>query len=163
MDYPTSSTHLSEIISEDKVIKDEFVVSDTRYSDQPSRRLMIVKNNFKYIFDKKTGTEELYDIDVDPKENVNLLIDRWKDVDRKTFYKLDEIYFYSNWDNAKLAYEQLSEYKNKIWVKGSYVRGKAISAKKIFNRVGILNYLKWSIFNRNNSKQKGRWQSKVKQ
>ena len=95
VDYPTSSTHLSEIISEDKVIKDEFVVSDTRYSDQPSRRAMIVKNNFKYIFDKKTGTEELYDIDVDPKENVNLLIDRWKDIDRKTFYKLDEIYFYS--------------------------------------------------------------------
>ena len=69
------------------------------------------------------------------------MIDFWKDIDRKSFYRLDEVYYYPDWEAANIAYKRLSSIKKQIWVQGSYLKGKAITTKKIFNRIGIINYL----------------------
>lgn len=116
---PISAVQLKNIILDKKVYPQEFVYSDTQYYLQPNRKLMIRKGDYKYIYNKKSKSEELYDLGFDPNENVNLLRSLVREPDRKVFYHLNEVYYYPGWDAAEIAYQELKKEKDRIWRSGS--------------------------------------------
>lgn len=121
INYPTSNVQLKEIILNKKIEKREYIFSDSQYYMQENRRLAIIKDNYKYIYNKKDRTEELYDIDFDPTENVNLLSVRWYDQNRMRYYYTKEIYYYPYRDKIPIIYEELKQQKDKIWKTGKYL------------------------------------------
>lgn len=116
---PISSVQLKNIILDKKVYPQEFVYGDTQYYLQPNRKLMIRKGNYKYIYNKKSRSEELYDLQFDPNENVNLLRNLVREPDRKVNYHLNEVYYYPMWDAAEIAYHELKKEKDRIWRTGN--------------------------------------------
>ena len=94
IDYPVGQSQLKDIILSRELDKREFIYSDTQYYEQSNRKLMIMKDSYKYIYNKIDGSEELYDLASDPRENINLLVSDWPDFDRNSSYRLDEIIFY---------------------------------------------------------------------
>lgn len=121
---PISSIQLNNIILEDRIYPQEYVYSDTQYYEQPLRRLMIRKSDFKYIYNKKDKTEELYDLRYDPDENINLLIKERREPDRRLIYLLNQIYYYPRWDEADKAYLELKEEKDRIWRSSNRLLGR---------------------------------------
>ncbi len=93
----------------------EFIFIDTQYYKQPNRKLAIIHNNFKYIYNKATKMEELYDLSYDPFENCNLIYEYQFDSDRQAITPLKELYFYPKWDNIDRERKVLREKKDSIW------------------------------------------------
>ncbi len=155
VDTPLSNIQLKNIIFENKIKPQEFVIADSRYYIQDDRRLMVRKANYKYIYNKKYGTEELYDLSFDPNENVNLLIEKIYDRNRDKFYFLEEIYYYPDWETAKIFYKELKNKKNEIWKQGSFFK----ESLYLINNIRKRGF--GSIKRRftNLAKTKGRWAS----
>ena len=106
---------------------------------------MIMKDDYKYIYNKKDNSEELYDLNFDANENVNLLVKLWPDYDRNSSYKLDEVVFYPSWDDAKEYYNLLKSEKNKIWRIGNFLHeysGGLRSRLNLVKKVGVFNAFK---------------------
>jgi len=161
IEQPISGIQLKNIILENKIYPQKFVYSDTQYYHQPFRRLMIRKGDFKYIYNKKNKSEELYDLKYDPHEDVNLLMNRVIEIHRKTIYYLGEVYYYPRWDEAKQAYFELREEKDRIWKQGSKIMGFltfCYSFKGNIRRFGLRHVLS-AIFKL--KKNEGRWGAKV--
>lgn len=118
--FPTSNIQLKDIIIQNKLAKLDYIYSDSQYYAQPNRKLAIIKDNYKYIFNKKNRTEELYDIDWDPTENINLLTKTIRDKDRGKKYFMNEVFFYPYFAEAKIAYNILRDRRQKIWKNGSF-------------------------------------------
>ncbi|MDY7009302.1 MAG: sulfatase-like hydrolase/transferase [Planctomycetota bacterium] len=119
--HPTSNIQLKDIILTNTVAKPDCVISDTQYYAQPKRKVAIIKDNYKYIYNKSDRTEELYDCLWDEKENVNLLLGRWYDSDRHRWYFTEEISFYPFYDRAREYYRLLKAKKDEIWREGGFV------------------------------------------
>jgi len=119
IDEPVSSVQLENIILEEKIYHQEYVYSDTQYYEQPDRKLMIRKGDFKYIYNKKSKSEELYDLSYDPDETVNLLVERWHEPNRRVTYFLRDVYYYPRWDEAERAALELKGEKDRIWRTGN--------------------------------------------
>ncbi len=132
---PISLIQLKNIILEKRVYPQEYIYSDTQYYQQPNRKLAIRKGDFKYIYNKKGKSEELYDLSNDPNENVNLLIKELYDPDRKWKFCLDEVYYYERWDEAEKAYIELRAEKDRIWKKGPIFTSLLITIKNIIRPV----------------------------
>lgn len=113
-DVPISNTKIFDIIN-GVIPKDKFVYSDCAYYAQPHRRLAIISGKYKYIFNKRTNTEELYDLEFDPNENCNIAKKKVFDIDRKILTPLDQVYYYPYWDEAFEAFEALRAEKTRIW------------------------------------------------
>ena len=158
VNFPTSNTQLKDIILNGKINHQKYVYSDTQYYLQENRKLAIIKDNYKYIYNKQDKTEEFYDIEFDPNENVNLLIDKWYDRNRLGYYNLDEIYYYPYWDKVKYIYMELKNEKDRIWKQGSWFMETAYKLnnyrKKGFKNIN--NYIK------SRKKTNGRFNSLVK-
>ena len=122
IDFPTSHTQLKEIIFSNKVNKRKYIYSDTQYYLQDNRKLAIIKGKFKYIFNKKNKTEELYDLDYDSNENVNLLMRKVYDRNRLGYYNLDETYYYPYFGKLSDIYNELSSERKRIWKQGSWAK-----------------------------------------
>ncbi len=141
---PISSIQLKNIILDKKVYHQEFVYSETQYFLQPNRKLMIRKGNYKYIYNKKTDSEELYDLEFDPNENVNLLQNLVREPNRNLNYHLREVYYYPRWDVAEVAYQELKKEKDRIWRTGNkftymlLLMGKHLAPSFIKKRFGWL-------------------------
>ena len=131
IEEPISMIQLKNIILEKKVHPQEYIYSDTQYYQQPNRKLAIRKGDFKYIYNKRDKSEELYDLSNDPNENVNLLITDWYDADRKKKYPLDEVYYYEKWAEAEKAYLELKAEKNRIWREGRIFTTLLIAGKNV--------------------------------
>ncbi len=157
INYPVSNTQLKDLISLGKIEKQEYVSVDTRYYAQPNRKLAIIKDNYKYIYNKKGSYEELYDLIFDPYEQINLLVDKLRDVDRKCDYYLDEVVHYPNWDQAQRAYEILKKERKRIWKKGGFFFEQVVRFREV-KRVGFLKII---IDKFRGIYMKGRWNSKV--
>ncbi|MCD4704707.1 hypothetical protein K8R66_01390, partial [bacterium] len=86
-------------------------------------------------------SEELYDIQFDPNENVNLLIDKFYDRNRFKYYNLEEIYYYPFWDNIPDIYLELKNEKDRIWKEGNLIE---VVSNKIdyYGKRGIRNIRK---------------------
>ena len=137
--FNTSNKDLLEIVFEGRIPRNEFVYSDSAYYAQPHRKLAIIHDEYRYIYNKKNGSEELYDIDVDPSQMRNLIDDFFYDADRNVDTSLAEMYFYPKWGRAKEMRELMRAEKNNIWreaTRAEKAHGKAEdSAKALYKKV----------------------------
>jgi hypothetical protein len=115
IDFPTSNTQLSEIIF-GSITQQSIIFSETAYYMQPHRKIAIIKGKYKYIYEKATKKEFLYDVEWDPSENINLLQTEIYDPDRNKYFSVMQRFFYPHW-NAGLPdiAEELRHEKNKLW------------------------------------------------
>ena len=116
----TSSADLYTILFEGNIPTRKFLYSDTAYRAQKHRKLAIIYDHYKYIYSKKTGEEELYDLDFDPKEEFSLIDEYLIDPDRKIKTPLRELYYYPDWDKLFEIRKIMREEKNRIWRNGSF-------------------------------------------
>lgn len=134
INFPTSNIQLKEIILENNITKRDFIFSDSKYYAQPDRRLAIIKDNYKYIYNKKEKTEELYDLDWDKNEDVNLLKKRVFEKNRHLRYYLNEIYFYPYWEKVPKILNEFRNKKEEIWRTGSKLKEKLNGLKSFVRR-----------------------------
>lgn len=118
IDFPTSNTQLKEIILKQKITRKEYIFSDCAYYMQYTRKLAIIKDNYKYIYNKFTKTEELYDLDWDKNEEINLLKDTIYDTDRNMKYNINQIYYYPFYDLANNYFKSFQQKRIEIWREG---------------------------------------------
>lgn len=98
---------------------EKFIVSDTAYYAQPHRKLCIIFGKYKYIYNKKTDTEELYDLEFDPSEECNIISKTKYDSDRKIYTVLSQVYYYPSWEESQEALKEMKKYFATIWRKES--------------------------------------------
>jgi arylsulfatase A-like enzyme len=153
-----SNIQLKNIILEHRIYPQEFIYSDTQYYLQENRKLMIRKGSFKYIYNKRNKTEELYDLKYDSNENVNLLIEHWYDRNRDKNYYLDQIHYYPRWKEAKKTYQELINEKERIWKEGTWRQEFSYKLWNVYKK-GIGNFFRYST---KTKKTKGRWNSTAK-
>lgn len=115
----STSIDLYSILFEKRIPTHKFVYSDSAYRAQGHRKLAIVYDRFKYIYNKKTGKEELYDLDFDPTEEFSLLEDYVYDPDRKFNAPSRELYYYPKWEMLPEIRQMMRQEKNRIWKNGS--------------------------------------------
>ena len=115
-----SSIDLFRIILNKNILNREFVYCDTAYRAQKTRKLAIIKDNFKYIYTKKNGKEELYDLKFDPEEHFSLISDKWYDIDRKLYVESREEYYYPYWDELPDIRKIFREERKRIWKNGDF-------------------------------------------
>ncbi len=133
-DIPVSNVHLEDILNE-KIPHDEFIYCDSAYVDQPNRRLAIYHGDFKYIYNKDSKKEELYDLRYDPTEQCNIISKVKLDVDRHMNYPLDQVYFYPRWDVAEKERDILRTEFRRIWDNGTKSQELLGVLKKIYRRI----------------------------
>lgn len=115
IDFPTTNAQLMDIILNKRVDSHEFIISDTQYYAQPYRKTAIIRGKYKYIYNKFDKTEEFYDIDFDPNENINLLQKILYDVDRNRNVNAQQVIFYPWMDEAMENYHLIKDFFNSIW------------------------------------------------
>lgn len=115
----TSSLDLFKILFEHRVEERKYIYTDSAYRAQPNRKLSIIYKNYKYIYNKKTKTEELYDLNFDPYENFSLISDYMYDSDRRIKVPSRELYYYNDWDSLAEIRDSLRKEKDRIWENGS--------------------------------------------
>lgn len=119
IDFPTSNIQLSEIILNHSVTKLPYVLSDTAYCAQPHRKLAIIKDDFCYIYNRRGKKEELYNILIDPTENINLVDGFFrKDPDRKRITDIRQVVLSQDWENVSKIFNDLRSIKDSIWKTG---------------------------------------------
>ncbi len=131
----TSNVDIKTLIFDRKITRREYVFSDCTYYAQPRRKLSIIKGNFAYIYNKESNTEELYDLEHDYYERVNLLQSTGYDVDRKVNTPLREYYFSPYWDEVDSIVESFRKIRNSIWRNGTKkeeIQEKYIQKMKIY-------------------------------
>lgn len=115
---PISNIHIEDILDE-RIPEDEFLFCDSAYVDQPNRRLAIYHGDFKYIYNKATKVEELYDLKYDPTEQCNIISRIKYDIDRHINYPLDQVYFYPRWTEAEKERNILRAEFSRVWDNGT--------------------------------------------
>lgn len=118
-DKNTTNIDLFDILFNKTIPERKFVYCDSAYCAQPNRKTAIIQGKFKYIYNKKTKKEELYDLVFDPNEEFSLMEDFVYDVDRKVMAPSRELYFYPWWDELVKVREDLRAEKRRIWKEGS--------------------------------------------
>lgn len=131
----TSNIDLPRIIIERKIPSRNYVIADTTYYAQPTRKTAIVTERFKYIYNKPSGKEELYDLYWDPQENYNILVENYFDYDRITTITYDELYFYPYKNEALRAYKNLKKHKEDIWREPSFALGSYLKIRKKLSNI----------------------------
>lgn len=115
----STSVDLYDILFEKKIPTHKFIYSDSAYCGQPHRKLAIIYKNYKYIYNKSTRTEELYDLTYDSDENFSLIEDYVYDPDRRINAPSRELYYYPNWNMLPAIRSIVREEKQRIWRNGS--------------------------------------------
>jgi len=115
----SSSTDLYKILMEKEVPVHEYVYSDSAYRAQKNRKLAIIFDHYKYVYNKKTGIEELYDLAYDPTEEFSLIEDYIFDPDRNINAPSRELYYYPDWDSLSKIRNTMRTEKDRIWRNGS--------------------------------------------
>lgn len=114
-DNVVSNIDLYQLLFERNIPERELVYSDSAYYAQLHRKLAIIGNRYKYIYNKSDCSEELYDLIEDPFENQNLMYDKMYDVDRTLETPLRELYFYPYWDELPQIREFFRKEKERVW------------------------------------------------
>lgn len=121
--HNTSNTQLSDIILRRTVEQKDILVSETAYYVQPHRKMAVICGNYKYIYEKATKKEFLYDVAWDPNEDHNLLDAEIYDTDRRTHYSSAQRFFYPYWKEAQSMALILKAYKDQIWKNAPFFIG----------------------------------------
>lgn len=116
-----SSVDLFSIIFEHKIPEREFIYCDTAYRAQNSRKLAIIHKKYKYIYTKRDGHEELYDLEYDPNEQFSLMSDKTWDPDRKLYVVSSEEYHYPYWSELPAIRDKFRKEKDRIWRNGDFM------------------------------------------
>lgn len=122
VDFPTSNRQLANLILNETITPEEFIVSDSAYCAQPYRKIAVIHGKYKYIYNKATKKEELYDVEWDPAENNNLLEKYIYDSDRHKKVIKEQVYFYPYMGDAEVACVLLRNHFHKIWKTGTPAR-----------------------------------------
>lgn len=93
----------------------EIIISDCAYYAQLMRKTVFMYKNYRYIYNRFDNSEELYDIDWDPHQEFNLIVDEVVDIDRNVLVKSRELYFYPYWDTLPQIRSLLRNAKQEIW------------------------------------------------
>ena len=128
IDFPTSTLQMFDILYNRKVEPLEYVMCETAYYAQPKRKIAIIKDKYKYSFDKETELEYLYDLDFDPEENHNLVYPEFYDTDRFLWYSTAQCFYYPYWDEASTMLEYFRSIKEEMWKNGNVF-------EEIYNKV----------------------------
>lgn len=115
----TSNIDLYSLLFEKKIIEHDIVYSDSAYRAQGHRKLAIVGEQYKYIYNKSTGNEELYDLSYNADESISIMREKYVDDDRKIAVPLRELYYYPSWDELDSVRSNMRSVKNKVWRNGS--------------------------------------------
>ena len=134
-DY-VSNVDIKKIIFDRTIAKREFIFSDTAYYAQPKRKIAIINNSgLVYIYDKFKKTEYLFDRENDRFEDVNLLVNTYKDKDRGLKSNIKEYYYSPYWNKIDEIYSNFKKQMTSVWKKAPLIieiRNKLIyCAKKI--------------------------------
>lgn len=111
----TCNKDLFDIIFKRNIIVHDMIVVDSAYYGQPHRKTAIIHGKYRYIYNKFTNTEELYDVEFDPNQNFNLISNIYKDEDRQCTSLAEELFFYPYWDELQDIREKLKAEKDRIW------------------------------------------------
>lgn len=142
-DFPVCNVHLFDIIS-GVIPHDEFVYSDTAYYAQPHRKLAIIHNNFKYIYNKATRLEEFYDVEYDPEEHCSIISRQILDIDRNVLTPLDQVYPYPRWEEAEKELAILRNEFQTIWKEESKHKTRIEQIKKkARDKKWLYSFVKW--------------------
>lgn len=120
VDFPTSTVDLFDLLFYRKISKRDVVFSDSAYYCQLNRKLAIISGRYKYIYNRKNHSEELYDVVFDPNENVNLISDNIYDSDRHLSCPMPELYFYTHWDTIDNVRIEMRKIRKRIWREGNF-------------------------------------------
>ncbi len=115
VDFPTVNTDIVDIILSRQIPRRDFVLCDSAYYCQLNRKLAIIKGKYKYIYNRRTRKEELYDVLYDPHEDVNLISD-WKyDVDRHLATLTGELFYYDSWEELPAVRAEMRRIFKSVW------------------------------------------------
>lgn len=103
------------IFGGDEIPTRDIVISDCAYYAQPKRRTAFIYDKYRYIYNKSSKLEELYDIEWDPNQHFNLMDDKCYDPDRRVVNISRELYFYPEWENLPPIRDKLRAEKDRIW------------------------------------------------
>ena len=110
-----TTVDLGTMITENRIKTREYIYVDTAYYKQPHRKLAVIHKNYHYIYNKQTRLEELYDIEYDPLEGINLFSENIFDKERKSWVPIRDLLPYEKWDELEEEKEKLIAAKEKIW------------------------------------------------
>lgn len=135
-----SNINVFELIFEHRIVESSITYSDSAYYAQPNRKLAVIYGKYRYIFNKKTGNEELYDVEWDPNQQFNLISDTVYDIDRKVSSPAREYYFYPHWNDLDEIRNKLRTAKNSIWRDSTKSQNLVSKLKqyKLFRKLGKL-------------------------
>lgn len=136
-----SNINVFELIFNRKIVESRISFSDSTYYAQPNRKLAVIFGKYRYIYNKISKTEELYDVEWDPYQQFNLFSDTVYDVDRKKTTPACEYYFYPYWDDLPEIRMRLRAEKNKIWRELNGFRKIVFEAGLTIKRFRVLNNL----------------------
>lgn len=136
-----SNIDFYDLIINRTITKRDVIYSDSAYYAQPHRKLAVLKGKYRYIYNKRDKTEELYDIEWDSHEDMNLAISDFYDVDRKVTSRTREYYFYPFWDDVPALLTELRGYKDSIWRDGDI-------KQNLYNRLYLFASRAYHIFKR---------------
>lgn len=137
-DIPVSNIAINKILNEE-IPQNKFIYSDCAYYAQKSRKLAIIHGNYKYIYNKATKTEELYDLRYDPFEQCNIANNLVLDTDRNKYYALNQVYFYPYWEESQTEYSILKSEWKRIWKEGTKYENKKNDIKIYLRQNKVLN------------------------
>lgn len=115
----TSNADLFGLVFKGEITERQFVYSDSAYRAQKHRKLAILCDDYKYVYYKQSGKEELYDLTFDPNEEFSIYEDILYDVDRKIHMQIREEFFHADWPAVRRMRQMLHEEKERLWQKGS--------------------------------------------
>ncbi len=114
----TSNIDLTEMIANGKIVKRDYVISDTSYYQQPFRKVAIISGNYKLVYDKFTKKKAMYDIIEDPEEYIDLTQKIMHDPDRHKSVVAKQTLFYPYWKESEAAFEKLDKIFKEMWNNG---------------------------------------------
>ena len=135
VEYMTNHLDLMDIILNNRINKRDYTIVDTAYYMQPHRKTAIIKERFKYIYNKEDNSEELYDLMYDPEENYNILKEVYYDTDRNSLVRYDELYYYPYKEEALKEYKELKKIFNSFYKRGTKKQESIIKMRKKIGNV----------------------------
>lgn len=132
-----SNVDIQKIIFDRSIPDRKIIYCDDAFYGQAHRKLAIYSGNYKYIFNKKDKTEELYDLSTDPHESVNLIQDFIIDKDRNNIRSpLRELYFYPYWDQIEKVRNFMRDEFSRVWRVGPRKTEMISSIKSTIHALG---------------------------
>ena len=126
----TSHTDLIDIILNNHIPEHKYVFCDNAYYAQPQRKLAVIGERYKYIYNRETKSEELYDLVWDEAEEYNILNDKYFEKRRLIYITYSELFLYPYREEALKAANELRQIKNSVWREPNKLEGLYIKTRQ---------------------------------